>query len=194
VETAGEYIDLGYSDRADTVCSGNGTSDLTWNNELLSEVIEEYGAKLRIYLANNLRVYEDVDDLLQELYIRLMTYPELEKVESIKSFVFTIAKNLLRDKSRRAYTRAAKLSVSIDSVDIPIESTNPERIALDQDELKRMSRVIALLPPNCKKAFLLHRIDGCSHKEIALNMGVSTSMVEKHIIEARKQVRIAVTV
>lgn len=160
-----------------------------WQNAVVSEIVTEYGPHLRFYLSRSLRSPEDVEDMLQELYFRVADYADLANVESIKAFVFTIAANLLRDRSRRSYTRAAKCSVSTDTLEIPVETSDPERIIEDRDNLDQAYRVINRLQPNCRKAFLLHRIDGLSYKEIALKMGVTVSMVEKHIIEALKQLR-----
>ena len=184
--------DLSMFDGVDTVDSNYDTDpapDISWNHELLAEVIKEYTPRLRIYLSRNLRIYEDVDDLMQELYIRVMMYPDPSNINSIKAFIFTIATNLLRDKSRRSCTRVSMHSVSLDDVDIPVESADPTRILEDRNALKHMEHAIDELQPNCKKAFVESRFEEKSYKEIAFGLGVSVSMVEKHIIEALKQIR-----
>ena len=71
------------------------------------------------------------------------------------------------------------------------EITDPARVIEAREDLARMAHALDKLKPNTKKAFLLHRIDGLSHKEIALHMRVTTSMVEKHIMEGLKQLRLA---
>jgi len=45
------------------------------------------------------------------------------------------------------------------------------------------------MPQKVRRAFLLHRSKDLSYPEIAAEMGVSTSMVEKYIIQALKQIR-----
>ena len=192
-ETATAYLDLSVDDCTAGVVGYdlNPDTGIAWNHELILAVISQYGPKLRIYLSGYLRTPADIDDMMQELYIRLMNYREISDIESIKAFVFTIASNLLKDRARRSYTRAAKCSTSIDGIDIPVEVANPEKILEDQDELEHMYHIIGRLQPNCRKALLLHRDEGLSYKEIALCMGVTVSMVEKHIMEALRELRLA---
>ncbi|MBN4055119.1 RNA polymerase sigma factor [bacterium AH-315-K03] len=160
------------------------------NSELVSLAAKQYGSHLRTYFYNRLRSHNDVDDLLQELYCRLLTYRHPLRVKSLKSFVFTIALNLLRDKSRRTVTRMASKMTSIEEAEeIPAPATDPTRIIEGIEELTYTGKMIDKLQPACKKAFCLHRIHGLSHKEIALGMGVTVSMVEKHVMSAAKHLR-----
>jgi RNA polymerase sigma-70 factor (ECF subfamily) len=40
------------------------------------------------------------------------------------------------------------------------------------------------LPLSCQKVYIRHRLEGWSHAEIAADMGISRSMVEKHMNRA----------
>jgi RNA polymerase sigma-70 factor (ECF subfamily) len=48
-------------------------------------------------------------------------------------------------------------------------------------KLALLAQAVAHLPPQCRKAFLLRRIDGMEYKEIAKQMNISVSCVEKHV-------------
>lgn len=192
---ASDYADI-VDDISDINISYDADSETCINDkhEFLTEIVQEYTPRLRTYLARNVRVYDDVEDLLQDIFVRVVQYPELENIRSIKAFLFTIATNLLRDKSRRSYTKMSKYSMSIDELEIPVDSADPNQILEDRDAVKKMSYAIGDLQPTCKQAFVESRFEGKSYKEIASNLGVSVSMVEKHIIEALKQIRHAVYV
>lgn len=182
--------DYDYDDNYNTDDNTEYTGKISSNDALVSMAAEQYGSHLRTYFYNRLRSYNDVDDLLQELYCRLLTYQNPLRVKSLKSFVFTIALNLLRDKSRRTVTRMASKMTPIDEAeDIPAEIADPTRVIEGMEDLVRVGEYIDELQPSCKKAFYLHRIHGLSHKEIALRLGVTVSMVEKHIMAAMKHLR-----
>ena len=46
------------------------------------------------------------------------------------------------------------------------------------------AQTMAALRPSTRRAFLLYRLGGCSHPQIARRMGISVSMVEKHVMTA----------
>jgi len=58
-----------------------------------------------------------------------------------------------------------------------------ERLAENQ-YTELIVKTIEALPPRCREAFILHRLEGLSQQEVAKQMGISTNMVEKHIIRA----------
>ncbi len=163
----------------------------TCNKELVAAIIKDHSHSLRTYFYNRLRSQNDIEDFLQELYCRALTYKNPSKIRSIKKFAFTIALNLVRDNSRRCATRLRQNSVPIEPDMFSDESIEPERIIEHRHELKKASHTINDLHPNCKKAFLLNRIDGLSYKEVALKMGVTVSMVEKHLMLASKKIHSA---
>ena len=176
----------------------NGVTDLddtdlgvSCNRALVSKVVKHYGPLLRTYFYNRLRSQDEVDDYLQELYCRVLVYKHPSQIQSVKKFVFTIALNLMRDKSRRVITRMGKKMIPIDEMDeaeaVFIDSANPTRVIAGMQKMVQVERVINRFPINCKKAFLLHRVQGLTQKEIALKIGVTVSAVEKYIMLAKKK-------
>ena len=63
-----------------------------------------------------------------------------------------------------------------------------ERIIIRQN-LAAAAGVIRALPPRTRDAFLLHRFEDLTYRQIAGRLGVSVSMVEKHIAEALRQLK-----
>ncbi len=80
--------------------------------------VRDYRERLRRFVANHLNGPEDVADVVQEAYLRLVRYKHPEEIENVQAFLFTTASNLMRDRFRRAKTRMAGQHVPIDEVEL----------------------------------------------------------------------------
>jgi RNA polymerase sigma-70 factor (ECF subfamily) len=126
----------------------------------------------------------DADDVAQEACVRALQVRRPEFVRDPVRYLLRIARNLTVDRARSRLREAALID-SLSVVDTGAGDTaDPERILAGKQELRRALAAIGSLPPRCREAFILHRFKGFSYAAIARQMGVSTSMVEKHIAEA----------
>lgn len=126
----------------------------------------------------------DVEDLTQEVFTRLAGGAPPAELRRPDAFLFTLARNLVRDHARRLHTRAARNSITLDDVELPCGSPTPDA-ALEHDErLALACAALEQLKPATRRAFLLHRVHGLSYAEIAAETGVSVSMIEKHVMAA----------
>lgn len=126
----------------------------------------------------------DIDDFTQEVFLRLMGAERLHELRAPDAFVFTLARNLLRDRARRSYTRAAAASVRFEDTELPCGRPTPDMLLEYQDRLHQAVTALEQLKPATRKAFYLNRLYGHSYAETAAELGVSVSMVEKHIMAA----------
>ena len=156
---------------------------------LATRAYEEFGSALIGYLRANLRCVEDANDLAQDVYLRIVRHEDVARIRSLKSFVFTIAKNLLRDKSRRCATRLADNCVHEDDVTLSTHNDDPLQMIEAEEVFRNVNRILGELRPACRKAYFLSRTYELSYAEIALHMGISVSMVEKHISAALRALR-----
>jgi len=149
-----------------------------------ADAYHRFHAVLRAYLVKRTSVRHEADDVLQEVYLRLARMPPRTSILNLKSFVFKTAMNLLRDRSRRVYTRMMGAALTTDDIDVPDVCADPQRILESRQTLSSVVRTVSALKPNTQRAFLLHRVELKSHAEVAAEMGISTSMVEKHVSAA----------
>jgi RNA polymerase sigma factor (sigma-70 family) len=66
---------------------------------------------------------------------------------------------------------------------------SPEAAAEGAMELRRLHASLAELPPLCRDAFLLNRIEELSHAEIAARLGVSVRTIDRHMVKAWENLR-----
>lgn len=141
---------------------------------------EDYADRLRCYLTRLLRSVHDAEDIAQEAFLHVLSAAGSEPILNPKALLFTTAQNLLRDHCRRAHTQAMRFALQVDEVQIP-DSCDPSQVMESEQMLAQVVDTLRLLRPHTRKAFLLDRVDLCSHAQIAAHLGVTVSMVEKHI-------------
>ncbi len=99
-------------------------------------------------------------------------------------------RNLFIDRGRRQRREKAMLEL-VASSEPASDRIHPERVLSGKQELRIVLQAIEALPPRCREAFALHRFEMMNYAAIARRMGVSTSMVEKHIAEAMRRIACA---
>jgi RNA polymerase sigma-70 factor (ECF subfamily) len=119
----------------------------------------------------------DVENLVAESLCRAYAAKDFERIDAGRSYLFTIARNLLLDAMRR------ETIVSLDFVaDLDILADDTFEASLTaRDELRHLLAAVANLPPQCRRVFVLRRVQDHSPREIAAEMGLSVSTVEKHL-------------
>lgn len=135
------------------------------------------------YLRKRTDNASDAADMTQDVFTQWLGYRDQAKVEQPRAFLFQMARNLLRDHWRRQKVRNAVLEEPSD-VEVQVstpQSNEPLARAQQQQHLERLGAVLEELSPRRREALMLHRFEGLSQAQIAERMGISVSMVEKHI-------------
>jgi len=143
-------------------------------------------AALMQFLQHNWRNQSDIADLRQDIYMRVYDAALKEIPERAKPLVFTVARNLILTRVRDAQVVPIEAVSDLDALNIAIDMPDPERSTIVRDELRRLQVAIDRLPPRCREAFVMGRIQGHSRGEIALRMGVSEKTVTEHFTKAMR--------
>jgi len=140
-------------------------------------------AALTQYLQHNWRNRGDIEDLLQDVYIRVFEAAQKQIPDRPHAFVFTIARNLLIDRVRREQIIPIEAVSDLDALNIAADAPGPERSAMARDELRRLQAALDYLPPRCRQAVVLRQVEGLSRKEIAGRMGIGEETVKEYLAE-----------
>lgn len=133
---------------------------------------------------------KEVDDILQDTYVRLCQAKSTEHIKEPKSFLFKTAKNLAYDHLKRADTRMVDDSVEVAyALESAMSGVDDETFHNNatQQEFKLFCDAVRALPKQCRRAFVLKKVYGYSLKEIAQELEISEKTVEKHIAEGIKR-------
>ena len=124
-----------------------------------------------------------VDDLVQEVFTRLLSLRDPEAVQDMERYIFVVAASVLSRQHRRSsFWQAVD---DIEGVSPPDERT-PERSLIGKEGVEAMLAVLDDLPPRTRHVFLLHRFEEMTYQRIAREVGISVSAVEKHMMAALK--------
>lgn len=155
------------------------------SDELASRMAALRPALTRFFL-RSVRNAADAEDMVQDVYLRIVRRGELESYEGLVSYAFTTADSVAKDRNRRGVVRHFDRHVPIEPEGIASEDPGPERELLARDELRATSIALAQLPERTRSVFVLRRLDGASFAEIGVRLGISLSAAEKHMLKATR--------
>lgn len=136
---------------------------------------------LTSFIRHNWRIPEDVIELRQDIYERILIGSRHELPTNTKAFVFTVARNHLINQAMRARI------VSFDLVaDLETEGSATDLLATDRhldarDQLRRAREGLEALPPRCREVVRLRKIEGLTTREAAERLGVGIDTIERQL-------------
>lgn len=136
---------------------------------------------LRAWLHSRFPSGCDIDDIVQEAYMRVLHAREKNHLRAPKAFLFATARNLALDWVRRQKIIPMESLVTLESLSVLDDAEAiPEIIARNQ-ELELLTEAIQSLPDRCRRIFTLRKLYGLSQKDIADRLGISEHTVSAQL-------------
>jgi RNA polymerase sigma-70 factor (ECF subfamily) len=129
------------------------------------------------YKSGNIELSEDIT---QDVFLKVWENRENLKGNSIQSYLYTIASNLLKNHYK-------KNRVSFNFVNSQLKhpaSESPEYVLEMKEFNKKLQKVLASIPEKSRVVFLMNRMDGFTYEEIANKLNISVKAVEKRMHKA----------
>lgn len=152
----------------------------------LSAVYLEQREALARFFRGRLGRGTEVEDLLQDLYLKVQAAPAGE-VREPRAYLYRLASNLMMDRWRSGARAAARDGAWIiahqgqgDIDDAP----SAEAVVAGKQRLAAVAAAVDRLPERTRTVFRLHKFEDLSYSEVAERLGVSRSSVEKHMMDA----------
>ncbi|WP_210399165.1 RNA polymerase sigma factor [Steroidobacter denitrificans] len=124
------------------------------------------------------------EDLLHSAFLRLEEYRSRHTVENPAAFLVRVAVNMAIDERRHERIRAETPESIHDLVDLSDDQPLQDEVLAARERLERVKDGLAELSPRTREIFLMHRIEGLKYREIAAQLGITVSAVEKHVARA----------
>ena len=126
----------------------------------------------------------DVEDMVQEVFARVAARESPAPIDHLGGYLLQTAASVVADQARRRSARQAEAHVPFDPELHAEQDIDPERLLNGREDLRRATAALLSLPERTRTIFILHRLEGYKHKDIASQLGISVSAVEKQIVRA----------
>lgn len=151
--------------------------------ESLAGAIEQHRLEVSRFLHGRVGCADTAADLYQTIAENLLRRDPDPPIKNVRAFLFQAAKNAASNQQRAEHTRARFDVLAGPLLDESYDKS-PESIVEAEEALIRVNEGIQDLPVLTRKVFALYRIHGVKQQEIAAQLGVSISTVEKHVRKA----------
>lgn len=160
--------------------SKNKNQGFTLFSSHIFDVFLENELKIKRFLRRYYSNSHDIDDISQETILRALHAEKNRVIREPRAFLFGVAKNI----ARKSLEKKSKSLIDFieDFGDKEYLSCEPSMDEYLDGKRKMLVfwDAVSGLPPQCQKVFVLKKVHGYSHKEIAKTLEISISTVEKH--------------
>ncbi len=163
------------------------------NKNLFEKIQNKYKKPLTHLIARMIRNSEDVEDIVQETFIRAYNNLQYFKKEfAFHSWLFKIASNLCIDFIRKKRIQTISLeqpyphSDSENYMDFPDEEVEADRYVMNDERKKALNYALSQLPEKYRVVIELRHFEELDYNEIAERLGLPIGTVKAHLFRARK--------
>lgn len=142
-----------------------------------AEEVHRHDASLKAYLRGAFPAVNDVEDVVQESYLRVWKTRTATPISSARAFLFTVARHLALDwlrRERRSPITPVKELGELFALD---HAPDAREAASKAQDAEFLVDAIESLPPRCREIFILYHVEGLAQREIATRLGLSENTV-----------------
>lgn len=146
-----------------------------------SEEVQPHESSLRAYLRGSFPAVRDVDDVVQESFLRVWRARAGQPVRSARAFLFRIARNLALDLVRRDRTAPVRTVRDFDALPVLAVGPDAAQAADENEKLALLADAIEALPPRCREVVILRKLEHIPQRETAQRLGLAEKTVEAQL-------------
>ncbi|WP_338803310.1 sigma-70 family RNA polymerase sigma factor [Xenorhabdus griffiniae] len=155
------------------------------HNQITQKLYTDYHHWLRNWIRQNSACPYQAEDLVHEVFIKLMQSSDLENIHQPRAFLMTIARRTLSNYWRRKKLEDHYLEYVSEQPEISANSSENQLMLLEQ--LEKIDETLDELPAKVRQTFLLIQLQGLRYQEVAENLGISISSVKNYLHQAHRE-------
>jgi RNA polymerase sigma-70 factor (ECF subfamily) len=158
----------------------------TCEKTVFSKLHERYAIDLHDFIYYKFGEHYNPKDKVQEAFMKLWENCKKISPDKAKSYLFSVANNTTLNTIKH---RKVVLKYETDASKSTSNNQDPQFLLEEKEYLSKYQKALSKLTEEKRVAFMLNRVEGKKHKEIAELLGISRKAVEKRIYSALKQLR-----
>lgn len=150
----------------------------------LADFFEGYYGELVSHFTRKLRSPSLASEIIHETYLRASTIRSTFHIDNPRAYLYRMATNLATDLFRRDEIRSTYISSEPLHELLRYQAPSADTMLADKERLALLLRSMDELSPRCREVLILRKFEELDTREIARRLGISISMVEKHLRKA----------
>lgn len=149
--------------------------------------VQPHDAALRSYVRGAFPAVRDIDDVVQESYLRIWRVRASEPIRCARAFLFTIARNIALKRVSRQRISPEILVGDLAALGVVAEGHDAAETAARNETFLLLIEALATLPPRCREITVLRKLQRVPQKEIAARFGIAEKTVEEQVSRGVKR-------
>lgn len=144
-------------------------------------------AKLRPFIARRVRADADVDDVVQDVFLRMQRgLAGLHDHERFGPWVYQVARSAIADHQRKAARHPLATSEAPEEISL---SEDDDDGSVERELAAYLAPFVAMLASPYREALTLTELEGLTQKDAAAMLGISLSGMKSRVQRGRQQLR-----
>lgn len=144
------------------------------------DVFLENEIKIKRFLRRYFSNTHDIDDISQETILRALHAEKNREIREPRAFLFGVAKNIARKSLEKKSKSLIEFIEDFGEKEYLSNEPSVDECLEGERKMLVFWEAVSGLPAQCQKVFVLKKVHGYSHKDIAKILEISISTVEKH--------------
>jgi RNA polymerase sigma-70 factor (ECF subfamily) len=154
-----------------------------------AEEIHPHDEQLKAYLRGSFPAVRDVEDIVQESYLRVWRTKATLPIRSAKAFLYTVAKRIAIDWIRREKTSSIDPVEDLEALSVFDAGKSAVEAIHRAEIIDLMIDAVASLPPRCREIVIMRKFKLFTVRETAFQLGLKEHTIEVQLARGNARIR-----